>query len=83
MSKCKIACLWIAISFLLMLSMFTASAATTHELGTIVENKNNETDSASIQYETELMEQETCLNFYFLTSMLQMFDLNLNLINET
>ncbi len=82
MSRCKIACLWIAASLLIMLSMFTASAATTLELETVVENKNDETDSASIQYETELMEQETCLNFRFLTSMLQMLDLNFNLINE-
>ena len=49
----------------------------------VVENKIDETDSASIYYETELMEQETGLNFRFLTSMLQMLDLNLNLINET
>jgi hypothetical protein len=62
--------------------MFAASAATAHELEAVVENKTDETDSASIRYETELMEQETCLNFRFLTSMLQMLDLNLNLINE-
>ena len=83
MSRCKIAFLWIAVSFLVMISMFTASAETTHELEMVVENKIDETDSASIYYETELMEQETGLNFRFLTSMLQMLDLNLNLINET
>lgn len=84
MSKCNIACLWIAASFLIILPMFTASIATAHELEeTVIENKNDEIDSAAIQYETELMKQETCLNFYFLTSMLQMLDLNLNHINET
>jgi len=72
-----------AASLLVILSTLTTSMALTEEAETIFEDENNETDFASTYSENELMDQEIGLNFQFLTSMLQMLDLNLNLINGT
>jgi len=78
MSRCKVIYLSIAAGLLLALFVISASAETT---GT------NETDPmenpTSFYKETELLEREIALNIHFLTSMLQMLNLNLNLINET
>ena len=78
---------------LLLLSITSASAETNTEAETILKNGkdelnlmdnltslNNETSS---NIETGIMAQETKLNPNFLTSMLQMLDLNLNIINKT
>ena len=81
MNRLQVFYLRIAASLLVMLSVLPASAVLTHEVDTILENENNETDFASIYNETELADQEIGLNFRFLTSILQIFDLNFNLIN--
>ena len=76
MSRCKIIYLLIAAGLLLALSVISASA----------ENETNETNpinTTSLFSETQLLEKEIALNINFLTTMLQMLDLNLNLINET
>jgi hypothetical protein len=83
MNRLQVFYLRIAASFLIMLSMLPASIALTDEVETVLETENNETNFASTSDETELMDQEIGLNFRFLTSMLQMLDLNLNLINGT
>lgn len=72
-----------ATSLLVILSMLPTSVALTEEAEASFEDENNETDLASMYNENELMDQEIGLNFRFLTSMLQMLDLNLNLINGT
>lgn len=78
MSRCKTIYLSIIAGLLLALSMISALAET---------NETNETNpvntTASLYNTTQLLEQEIALNINFLTSMLQMLDLNLNLINET
>jgi hypothetical protein len=83
MKKLNIFYLRIAASLLVMLSTLPTSVALTEEAETILGHGNNETDFASIYKETELVDQEIGLNFHFLTSMLQMLDLNLNLISGT
>jgi len=83
MNRLQVFYLRIAASFLIMLSMLPASIALTDEVDTVLETENNETNFASTSDETELMDQEIGLNFRFFTSMLQMLDLNLNLINGT
>lgn len=83
MNRLQVFYLRIAASLLVMLSMLPVSVALTDEVETVLETENNETDFASTSDETELMDQEIGLNFRFLTSMLQMLDLNLNLINGT
>lgn len=88
MNRVKVFYLRIAASFLFILSMVPISLAVTNIAVTNIaetnfEDENNETDFASMYNENKLMDQEIGLNFRFLTSMLQMFDLNLNLINGT
>lgn len=98
MNRVKVFYLRIAASFLFILSMVPISLAVTNIAVTNIavtniavtniaetnfENENNETDFASMYNENKLMDQEIGLNFRFLTSMLQMLDLNLNLINGT
>lgn len=76
-SRLKIADLSIALLFLLALFVTAASAETneTNELYLI--------NNTSAYNETQFFEQEISLNANLLTSMLQMLDLNLRLINET
>jgi hypothetical protein len=78
MNKYKDVCLSIAAGVLIVLSIISVSAETsgTNETNLVV----NQTSSYN---ETGLVEREITLNIHFLTSMLQMLDLNLNLINET
>lgn len=83
MKRLEIFYLRIAASLLIMLSTLPTSVALTEEAETSFEDENNETDFTSMYNENELMDQEIGLNFRFLTSMLQMLDLNLNLINGT
>lgn len=73
----------VATSLLVMLSTISTSVALADETGTLFGNENNQTDLASMYNESELTDQEIGLNFRFLTSMLQMLDLNLNLIGGT
>jgi hypothetical protein len=77
MSRCKIIYLAIAAGLLLALSMILASAEMNET------NETNPINTTSSYNETQLLEQEIALNINFLTSMLQMLDLNLNLIDET
>ncbi|WP_292389868.1 hypothetical protein [Methanosarcina sp. UBA5] len=83
MKRLGIIYLRIAASFLVMLSTLSTSMALTDEAETSFEDENNKTDFTATYNENELMDQEIGLNFRFLTSMLQMLDLNLNLINGT
>jgi len=83
MKRAKVFYLRIAASFLVILLTLPISFAVTDVAETNFEDENNETDFASMYNENELMDQEIGLNFRFLTSMLQMLDLNLNLINRT
>jgi hypothetical protein len=83
MNRLQVFYLRIAASLLVILSMLPTSVALTDEAETLFKNENNETNFASIYNETGRMDQGIGLNFRFLTSMLQMLDLNLNLINET
>ncbi|MGA9187202.1 MAG: hypothetical protein WB014_01220 [Methanosarcina sp.] len=83
MNRLQVFYLRIAVILLVMLSMLPALAVLTHEVDTILKNENNGTDFESIHNETELKDKEIGLNFSFLTSMLQILDLNLNLINGT
>jgi len=93
MNRYKFVCLSVVAGLLLLLSITSASAETNPEAETILENGtdklnlidklaslNNETSSNN---ETGIIAQETELTPNFLTSMLQMLDLNLNIINET
>lgn len=68
---------------MVILSTLPISSAVTDVAETNFEDENNETDFTSMCDENELMDQEIGLNFRFLTSMLQMLDLNLNLIDRT
>jgi hypothetical protein len=77
MSKCKIIYLSIAAGLLLALSVISASAEETET------NETNLVNTPSLNNETQLLEKEIALDINLLTSMLQMLDLNLNLINET
>ena len=83
----QVFCLWIAVGLFITLSVLPASAETTFETGTILENENEEinlTEYSTASYnETEAVEQELGLGFRFLGSMLRLLDLNLNLINGT
>lgn len=81
MKRLEIFYLRIAASLLVILSMLSTSLALTDGAETSFEDENDETDFASMYNETGIMDQEIGLNFRFLTSMLQMLDLNLNLIN--
>lgn len=81
MNRVQVFNLIVAASFLVMLSTLPTSVALTDETNTILENENNQTDLASMYNESQLTDQEIGLNFRFLTSMLQMLDLNLNLID--
>jgi hypothetical protein len=83
MNRLQVFHLIVAAGLLVMLSTLPTSVALTDETEAILENKNNQTDFASMYNESELMGQEIGLNFRFLTSMPQMLDLNLNLINGT
>lgn len=83
MNRTKAFYLRIAASFLVILLTLPISFAINDVAETNFEDENNETDFASTYNENELMDQEISLNFRFLTSMLQMLDLNLNLINGT
>jgi hypothetical protein len=71
----------IATSLLIVLSALLISLALTEEADVNLEDEKDKTDFASMYNETELIDQEIGLNFRFLISMLQMFDLNL--INGT
>ena len=77
MSRWKIIYLSIAAGFLLTLFVISASAEITET------NETNPINPISSYNETELLEREIALNVNFLTSMLQMLDLDLKLINET
>jgi len=83
MNRLQIFYLRIAASLLVMLSTLPISVALTDEMETILDNETNGIDFTSMYNETKLIDQEIGLNFRFLTSMLQMLDLNLNLINGT
>lgn len=83
MNRAKVFYLRIAASFLVILLTLPISFAVTDVAETNFEDENNETNFTSMYDENELMDQEIGLNFRFLTSMLQMLDLNLNLINRT
>jgi hypothetical protein len=76
MTRCKVIILSIVSGLLLILSVISASAET---------NDANEANqiSPTSDNNTGLLENEITLNMNFLTSMLQMLDLNLNLISET
>jgi hypothetical protein len=76
----------VAVSILFALSTISTSIALADETladetGNVLENESNQTDLASMYNKNELENQEIGLNFRFLTSMLQMLDLNLNLID--
>ncbi|HEY3362648.1 MAG TPA: hypothetical protein VGK06_12760 [Methanosarcina sp.] len=81
MNKVKVFYLVVAASLLVILSTLPTSVALTDETENVLENKSNQTDLASMYNESELTDQEIGLNFRFLTSMLQMLDLNLNRID--
>jgi hypothetical protein len=80
-------CLWIAAGLFITLFVLPASAETTPEAGTILENETGEINlkeySTASYNETEVIEEELGLGLRFLGSMLRLLDLNLNLINET
>jgi hypothetical protein len=78
MNKYKDVCLSIAAGILIILSIISVSAETSGTNGT-----NLVVNQTSSYNETGLVEREIALNIHFFTSMLQMLDLNLNLINET
>lgn len=83
----QVFCLWVAAGLFITLSVLPASAETTFEAGTFLENENKEinlTEYSTASYnETEVVENELSLGLRFLGSMLHLLDLNLNLINET
>ncbi|WP_048135391.1 hypothetical protein [Methanosarcina sp. 1.H.T.1A.1] len=87
MDRYQVFCLWVAAGLFVTLSVLPASAETTFEAGTILENENEELNlteySTALDNETEVVEQELSLGLRFLGSMLRLLDLNLNLINET
>lgn len=88
MNRLQVFNLIVAASILIMLSILPTSIALADESETNLENEDNQTDLAqkylaSMYNESELTDQEAGLNFRFLTSMLQMLDLNLNLTDET
>jgi hypothetical protein len=83
MKKIQVSYLRIVTSFLVILSTLPTSVALTDGAETSFEDENNENNFMSTYNETELMDKEIGLNFRFLTSMLQMLDLNLNLIKGT
>jgi hypothetical protein len=76
MARCKVIYLTIVSGLLLLLSAFPAFADV---------NDANETNSnpPTTENTLELLESEITLNINFLTSMLLMLDLNLNLISKT
>lgn len=76
MARCKVIYLSIISGLLLILSVISASADP---------NDTSETNTIPPTYDnnTELLGREITLNINFLTSMLKMLDLNLNLINAT
>lgn len=82
MNKVKVFYLVVTASLLVMLSTLPTSVALTDETENVLENKSNQTDLASVYNESELTDQEIGLNFRFITSMLQMLDPNLNLIDR-
>jgi hypothetical protein len=71
----------VAASIFVLLSTISTSVALADETGNVLENESNQTYLTSMYNESELTDQEIGLNFRFLTSMLQMLDLNLNLID--
>lgn len=78
MNRCNVIYLLVAAGLLLILSVISASAETN------ATNETNPIENLTSSYnETGLVEREIALNIHFLTSMLQMLNLNLNLINET
>ncbi len=77
-NRCKVISLSIVAGILMMLSMISASA----EINGTNETNPIETQTSSYN-ETGILEREIALNINFLTTMLQMLDLNLNLISET
>ncbi len=81
MNRLQVFNLIISASLLVMLLILPTSLASVDETETTLENEDNQTDFASMYNESELADQEIGLNFRFLTSMLQMLDLNLNLID--
>ena len=77
-NRCKVVSLSIVAGILMMLSVISASAEIN---GT---NETNPIEKPTSSYnETGILEREIALNINFLTTMLQMLDLNLNLISET
>jgi hypothetical protein len=76
MTRCKVIYLSIVSILLLISTVITASADA---------NSANETNPIPPTYDnnTGIVKREITLNMNFLTSMLQMLDLNLYLINET
>jgi len=87
MNRRQVFYLRIAVILLVMLSMLPVSVALNQEIESILADETStitsETDPASTNNETEAMEQEVGLSLNFFTSMLQILDLNLNLINGT
>jgi len=87
MDRFQVFCLWVAAGLFIILSVIPASAETTYEAGTILENENEEinlTEYSTASYnETEVVEEELGLGLRFLESMLRLLSLNLNLINQT
>ncbi|AKB18728.1 MULTISPECIES: hypothetical protein [unclassified Methanosarcina] len=87
MDRFQVFCLWIAAGLFIILSVLPASAKTTYEAGTVLENENGEINltgySTTSYNKTEVVEEEVGLGFRFLESMLRLLDLNLNLINKT
>lgn len=92
MEKHQVFCLWIAAGFFINLAVIPASAETVTENGTILENTTGEvnlTQNSMVSYnnttasynETEVVENELELGFQFLSSMLHLLSLNLNLMN--
>lgn len=76
MTRCKVIYLTTVSVFLLISSVIIPSADA---------NSTNETNPIPSTYDnnTGVLQSEITLNLNFLTSMLQMLDLNLNLISET
>jgi hypothetical protein len=83
MSRGKNICLFTGIILLFMIFVCPASSTVGLDSQNPLKNETYEKNSVSNTSETELIEMETALGFHFLTSMLKMLDLNLNLINET
>ena len=77
MARCKIIIISIVSGLLILLSIISASADSNVTIETIpVDNQTYDNNTAPV-------ENLTTLNINFITSMLQLLDLNLNDINET